>query len=114
MDNDSRKRHGGHLGSHFRTKLVLPSLSTIDQGSCYSVGQNGVSSAPLTLLSSLVSVRKGQRRERAQFLQREPSYQTSTDPFSEQGCQSLEGELREKDVLVRAEGPWSHLDLDPS
>lgn len=101
----------------------MPFLSTKDQESCYSLGENAGSPAPLTLLSSIVSVREKQRREWAYLLQREPSHQTSTGPeiplshlggpFSEQGCQSLEGELRGKDVLVRAEGPWSHLDLDP-
>lgn len=40
--------------------------------------------------------------------------QSPGGPFSEPGCRSLEGELKEKDVLDKEEGLWSHLDLDPS
>lgn len=38
--------------------------------------------------------------------------QSPGGPFSELGCQSLEGELREKHVLEKEEGPWNHLDPD--
>lgn len=80
MDKDPRQGHGGCLGSYFRTKLILPSLSIKDQESCYSLGENGGSLAPLTVLSSIVSVRKRLRREWAQFLQRETRHPTSTGP----------------------------------
>lgn len=76
MGKDSRQRHGGHLDSYFKTKLIFPSLSAKDQESCYSLGENGGSSPLLTLLSFIVFVGKRSRRKWAQFLQHSP-HQTS-------------------------------------
>ena len=102
----------GHLGFYFRAKLVLPTLSTKDLGSCYSLNENGGSSALLTL-SCIVSVRKSRRESEHSFCRE--NHQTSVglgktlNPLG----QSQEGELRKKGVSVRAEGPCSHPDLDP-